>query len=172
VRRLIVALVLACAAAAAYADGGRLQLRQAAGPFVVSLFTTPESLAVGPADLSVMVEGQGDGSVLLDADVVVTLTSEDARVAPVIARLSHATNRLLEDAIVQLPRAGRWHATIHISEARREASVTTVLTVANHSARRGTVWLFALLPIGAIALFTWVEVTKRRARRRRALTPA
>jgi hypothetical protein len=174
VRRLIVALVLACAAAAAYADGGRLQVRQAAGPFVVSLFTTPESLAVGPADLSVMVEGQGSGTVLLDADIVVTLTSDDAGTAPVVAHLSHAhaTNRLLEDAIVQLPRAGRWHATIHISEARREASVTTVLTVANHSARRGTVWLFALLPIGAIALFTWVEVTKRRARRRRAFTPA
>lgn len=168
------ALALACAAAAAYADGGRLQMRQAAGPFVVSLFSASESLAVGPADLSVLVEEQGSGSVLLDADVAVTLTSEDARVAPVIAHLSHAyaRNRLLEDAIVQLPRAGRWHATIRIREAGREASVTTVLTVANYSARRGTVWLFAVLPVCAIALFTWVEVAKRRARRRRALTPA
>ena len=173
-RRLIVALVLACAAAAAYADGGRLQMRQDAGPFVVSLFTTPESLAVGPADLSVMVEEQGSDSVLLDADVVVTLTSEDARVAPVIAHLSHAhaTNRLLEDAVVQLPQAGRWRAVIHVSEAGREASVTTVLTVANYSARRGTVWLFTVLPVCVIALFTWVEVAKRRARRRRAFTPA
>jgi hypothetical protein len=174
VRRLIVALVLACAAAAAHADGGRLQMRQAAGPFVVSLFTTPESLATGSADLSVMVEEQGSGSILLDADVAVTLTSQDARLAPVIAHLSHAhaTNRLLEDAVVQLPHAGRWRAVIHVSEAGREASVTTVLTVANYSARRGTVWLFALLPVCAIALFAWVEVAKRRARRRRALTPA
>jgi hypothetical protein len=174
VRRLIVALVLACAAAAAHADGGRLQMRQSAGPFVVSLFTTPESLATGSADLSVMVEEQGSGSILLDADVAVTLTSQDARLAPVIAHLSHAhaTNRLLEDAVVQLPHAGRWRAVIHVSEAGREASVTTVLTVANYSARRGTVWLFALLPVCAIALFAWVEVAKRRARRRRALTPA
>jgi hypothetical protein len=174
VRRLIVALVLACAAAAAHADGGRLQMRQSAGPFVVSLFTTPESLATGSADLSVMVEEQGSGSILLDADVAVTLTSEDARVAPVIAHLSHAhaTNRLLEDAVVQLPQAGRWRAVIHVSEAGREASVTTVLTVANYSARRGMVWLFAVLPVFAIALFAWVEVAKRRARRRRALTPA
>ena len=65
-------------------------MRQAAGPFVVSLFTTPESPAVGPADLSVMVEDQGSGSVLLDADVVVTLTSEETGVAPVLAHLSHA----------------------------------------------------------------------------------
>jgi hypothetical protein len=166
--------VVACAAAAAHADGGRLQMRQGAGPFVVSLFTTPESPAVGPADLSVMVEEQGSGSVLLDADVSVTLTSGDDRIAPVIAHLSHAhaTNRLLEDAIVQLPRAGRWHAVIHVSEAGREASVTTVLTVANYSARRGTVSFFALLPVCVIALFTWVEVAKRRARRRKVFTPA
>jgi hypothetical protein len=158
----------------AHADGGRLQLRQAAGPFVVSLFTAPESLAVGPADLSVMVEDQGGGSVLLDANVVVTLTPEDARSAPVIAHLSHAhtTNRLLEDAVVQLPRAERWRAVIHVSETGREASVATELTVANYSARRGTVWFFALLPVCVVALFGWVQVEKQRARRRRMLSPA
>ena len=87
-RRLLACFALGCCAMAAHADGGRLQMRQAAGPFVVSLFTAPESPAVGPADLSVMVEEQG--SVLLDANVVVTLTPEDADVAPVVARLSYA----------------------------------------------------------------------------------
>jgi hypothetical protein len=174
VRFLLVAVVLACATAAAHADGGRLQMRQAAGPFVVSLFTTPESLAVGSADLSVMVEEQGSSSVLLDADVVVTLTPEDAETAPVIAHLSHAhaTNRLLEDAVVQLSRAGRWRAVIHVSKAGRTASVATDLTVAKYSARRGTVWLFAVLPIGAIALFVWVQIAKQRTRQRRLLRPA
>jgi hypothetical protein len=164
--------VLGCCAVAARADGGRLQLREAAGPFVVSLFTTPESLAVGPADLSVMVEEQG--SVLLDPDIVVTLTPEDAGVAPVIAHLSHvhATNQLLQDAVVQLPRAGRWHTVLHVSKAGHEASVATDLTVASYSARRGTVWFFLLLPACAIALFAWVQVVKRRMRRRRMLHPA
>jgi hypothetical protein len=161
-------------AAAAYGDGGRLQMRQAAGPFVVSLFSTPESLAVGPADLSVMVEEQGSNEVLLDEDVVVTLTSADARTTPVVAHLSHvhSTNRLLEDAVIQLPHAGRWHAVIHIREAGREATASTDLMVANYSARRGTVWFFAVLPICAIALFAWVQVAKRRARRRKVLNPA
>jgi hypothetical protein len=149
-------------------------MRQAAGPFVVSLFTAPESLAVGPADLSVMVEEQGSGEVLLDADVVIVLNAEDARTAPVVAHLSHvhSTNRLLQDAVIQLPRAGRWHAVLHIREAGREATTSTVLTVANYSARRGTVWLFAILPVCAIALFAWVQAAKRRARRRRILNPA
>jgi hypothetical protein len=92
----------------------------------------------------------------------------------VIAHLSHshATNRLMEDAIVQLPRAGRWRAVVHVSEAGREASATTDLTVANHSARRGAIWLFAVLPLCAIALFAWVQTEKRRALRARMLRPA
>jgi hypothetical protein len=172
VRRLVAGLVLGCCPLAAHADGGRLQMRQAAGPFVVSLFTTPESLAMGPADLSVMVEEQR--SILLDADVVVTLTPEASDVTSIVAHLSHAhaTNRLLQDAIVQLPRAGRWRAVVHVSEAGRKASATTDLTVGNYSARRGTVWLFALLPVLAIALFAWVQTEKQRARRRRLLHPA
>ncbi len=88
-KRLIVALVLACAAIAAHADGGRLQMRQAAGPFVVSLFTTPESLGVGQADLSAMIEEQGGSKVLLDADVVITLTPEDGE-----ANLSSRISRM------------------------------------------------------------------------------
>jgi hypothetical protein len=169
-----VAMGFMCAVIAAHADGGRLQLRQAAGPFVVSLFSTPESLAVGPADLSVMVEEQGSSTVLLDADIVVTLTAEGTGIAPVVAHLSHAhaMNRLLQDAVVQLPRAGRWRAVVHVSEGGREASVATDLTVANYSARRGTMWCFALLPIGAIALFAWVQIMKQRVRRRRMLASA
>jgi hypothetical protein len=129
---------------------------------------------VGPADLSVMVEEQGGSRVLLDPDVVVTLTPEDVGAAPVIAHLSHehATNRLLQDAVVQFPSAGRWRAVIHVSEARREASIATDLTVASYSARRGTVWLFAVLPVCAVALFAWVQIAKQRARRRRLLTAA
>jgi hypothetical protein len=174
VKRTVIALALACAAVAAHADGGRLQMRQAAGPFVVSLFSTPESLAVGAADLSVMVEGQGSGTVLLDADVVITLTSDDARVVPVVAHLSHthATNRLLQDAVVQLPHAGHWRAVIQIREAGRVATTSTDLTVAIYSARRGTVWLFAILPICAIVLFAWVQIAKGRARQRRMLSYA
>ena len=100
--------------------GGRLQMRQTAGPFIVSLFSTPETLGVGPADLSAMVEQREGGSVLLDADLVITLTPRTAG-RPIVARLSHAhaTNRLLQDAIVRLPHAGRWHALVQVSTGGR-----------------------------------------------------
>jgi hypothetical protein len=163
--------MLAGAGTAAHADGGRLQMRQTAGPFVVSLFTTPESLGVGQADFSVMVEEQGVSKVLLDADVVITLTPEDGS-EPIVAHLSHAhaTNRLLQDAVVELPRAGRWRTVVEVNEAGRHASTATDLTVDDHSALRGTVWVFALLPVCAIGLFAWVQVAKTTARRRRLLS--
>jgi hypothetical protein len=163
--------MLAGAATAAHADGGRLQMRQTAGPFVVSLFTTPESLGVGQADFSVMVEEQGGNNVLLDADVVITLTPEDGS-EPIVAHLSHAhaTNRLLQDAAVRLRHTGQWRAVIQVSEAGRHASTATDLTVGDHSALRSTVWVFAMLPVCAIGLFAWVQVAKATARRRRLLS--
>jgi hypothetical protein len=172
VKRSVVSLMLACAAIVAHADGGRLQMRQVAGPFVVSLFTTPESLGVGGADLSAMIEEQASGKVLLDANVVITLTPQDGGSGPIVAHLSHAhaTNRLLQDAVVQLPHAGQWRVVTEVNEAGRHASTTTDLTVGDYSARRGTVWVFALLPVCAIALFTWVQVAKATARRRRLLS--
>jgi hypothetical protein len=174
VKRLIVSLMLVCAAVAAHADGGRLQMRQAAGPFVVSLFTTPESLGVGQADLSAMIEERGGSKVLLDADIVITLTPALGRGQPISMHLSHAhaTNRLLQDAVVQLPQAGRWRAVIQVSEAGRHASAATDLTVGDYSARRGTVWVFALLPMCAIGLFAWVQIAKASASRRRVLSRA
>jgi hypothetical protein len=161
VKRLFAVLAMWCMAAAAHADGGRLLMRQAAGPFVVSLFATPETLGVGQADLSAMVEERG--SVLLDPEVTVTLTPEDGG-APVVAHLSHAhaTNRLLQDAVVELPHAGRWRAVVRVRAAGHEADAVTELTVASYSARRGTIWTFLLLPVGAVALFGWVQMLKRR----------
>lgn len=162
-KRLLVAMLFFIAAATARADGGHLLFREPAGPFTVSLFSTPEVLSIGDADLSAMVEERG--RVLLDADVVVTLTPESG--APIVAHLTHAnaTNRMLEDVIVRFPHAGRWHAAIDVREGGREGHVATDLMVANHSARRRTVWFFGLLPVLAIVLFAWVQVEKRRTQR-------
>jgi hypothetical protein len=172
VKRLLVALLLACVSAAAHADGGRLQMRQDVGPFIVSLFTQPESLGVGQADLSAMIEERASGKVLLDADVAITLIPENAQGEPIVVHLSRAraTNRLLQDAIVQLPHAGKWRATIQVNEAGRKGSVATDLIVGDYSARRGTVWTFALLPLCVIALFSWVQAAKRPSHRRRLLS--
>ncbi len=148
-------------------------MRETAGPFIVSLFTAPDVLAVGPADISAMVEEKASGRVLLDADVVITLTAEDAAGTLITAHLSHAhaTNQLLEDAVVDLPHAGRWRAVLQVHEGDRTAEAVTELTVAHHSSRRGTIWLFAMLPLLGIGVFAWAHAEKR-LRRTRVLRAA
>lgn len=159
----------------AYADGGHLQMRQAAGPFVVSLFTTPEDLGIGPADLSTMVEDQATGRVLLDAEVFITLTPGDGHGgAPVVARLTHAnaTNKLMQDAYVRLPRAGVWRAVVDVRHGGREGSAGTMLSVSDHSARRDTTWTLAAFPLLAIGLFAIVQNGKSRIRRSHTVAAA
>ena len=58
----------------ARADGGLLRARQAAGPFIVSIFTAPEPLRAGPVDVSVFVQSS-EGDVLTDAVVDILLES-------------------------------------------------------------------------------------------------
>src|SRR6185369_5480920 len=55
-------------------DGGIIRLREAQGPFLVTVFSSPEAVAGGPVDLSVLVQGRETGEVVLDADVTFTLS--------------------------------------------------------------------------------------------------
>ena len=162
--RVWVALVLACFAAVAQADGGHMLARVAAGPFTVTLFSASDVLAVGPADLSAMVEDTATGRVLLDADVRLALTASQPGTAPMVTPLTpaHGGNRLLESASVRLPKAGSWRALVKVTEAGRTGMAETELTVEPHSSRRGTIWFFALLPVVAVALFAWVRAEKSR----------
>ena len=156
---LLLALTLA-----AYADGVHLLTRQVAGPFVVSVFTTPDVLAVGPAELSVMVEQVVPAQVLMDAEVSLELTCRAHCAPPVHARLTHAggTNQLLQVAEVSFPKPGIWDAVIAVRAQGRDARAVAELVVAPHSSRRGTIWLFALLPFCAGAGFFWVERVRSR----------
>lgn len=168
-RRALAVLAAVVLSAAAHADDAHLQMRQVAGPFVVSLFTTPEVLAVGPADVSVLVEQGATPRVLLDAEVSVTLMRHDGGAPPIHARLRHAdaANRLLQAAQISLPSPGVWDAAVVVREGGSMATAPAQLVVAPYSSRRGTVWGFALLPAAVVALFLMTERQRRRARMRR-----
>jgi len=120
-----------------------------------------------------MVEEQGSGEVLwmrmchrAEPRRTLARTSDCTSVA--CARYEPAA----ADAVVQLPHAGRWHAVLHIREARREASVSTDLTVANYSARRGTVWLFCILPICVLLCSRGCRLRSRGRAAAECLSPA
>ena len=68
--RLICALILLFSSLGiAWADGGAVQLRATAAPFVVTVFTEPPQCRAGQVDLSALVQEE-KGPVLADASVV------------------------------------------------------------------------------------------------------
>lgn len=53
----------------ARADGGVVRLREAKGPFLVTIFTAGDPVQDGPGDVSVLVQRRDSGDAILDASV-------------------------------------------------------------------------------------------------------
>ena len=135
------------------ADGGLLRAREAAGPFIVSIFTAPEPLRVGPADVSVIVQSS-KGDVLTDAVVDILFESATHPVEPRRARATHdaASNKLAQAAVVDLPVAGEWTLIVSVASNGNEARVTHLLRVAPAASRMRVAWPWLLAPPVFIAL--------------------
>jgi hypothetical protein len=141
------------AAGSAAADGGRVRLTQNAGPFTVTVFTAPEPLTSGPADISVLVQDRGDGRVLLDAAVVLELRAPGGS-APRRIPARVGTNRLLKVCLVRLESEGAWDAAVVVRRAGSEARVSLSLPVAAAPSRLAAVWPLLLIPpLAAVWLF-------------------
>ena len=107
--------VLACQSAA-FADGGRVRFRERAGPFVVTLFTTPDPLTKGPADFSVAVERSGAEGLLQDAqvDLVLIAVGGDGRRLVLHASHAAATSKWLQAVNFRIPRSGMWRVKVMV----------------------------------------------------------
>lgn len=66
---IILVLNVALAPLVTYADGGTVQLREAAGPFLVTVFVASEAPRVGLIDTSVLVQDRMTGRIILDPTV-------------------------------------------------------------------------------------------------------
>jgi hypothetical protein len=155
---------LSCLATIIFADGGTLQFHKEAGPFDVTLFSSPTPLRAGRADLSVMVQKTADRSSVQDAKVMLRLKkSERGNVEEVIAPATqaNATNKLLYAANVNLPSAGTWRVEVEVSANGVAASASGELTVLPPQAPAATYWgYFALVPF-VILLFVFNRWLKR-----------
>lgn len=142
-----------------------MQLRKQAGPFLVTLFSTPSPLRKGLADLSVMVQRVNDRSPVLDANVKVHLRKRGGdNIIEVFAPARHenASNKLLYAAKVNLIAPGEWLAEVEVIEGGATADVAGQVTVLPESPPLTTYWpYFALVPL-AIALFVFNRWLRRR----------
>ncbi len=165
-RKLILFLMLAVAPLA-LADGGRLRFREAAGPFLVTLFTTPDPLRAGPADFSVAIERAGTEGIVQDADVTLLLTPLDGGDRMVL-HASHdaATSRFLEAANFTLPHAGSWRVTVVVRQGSDVGKCSGTFDVAPAGLVSNQIGWNVVLVGALVALFLLHQVRKRAYRRK------
>lgn len=156
-------------AAASWADGGTLVLRRQAGPSIISVFSSPEPLRVGVADVSVMVQQASDQSPILNANVKVRAAqARPDSIAEVIAPATHAqaTNKLLYVGQLSLPSSGLWKLAVDVQTQTGRAEVTGELRVLPPQPPLLAYWPYVAL-VPALAL---LFVLNRWLKKRRGLT--
>ena len=120
-RSALLVLALLSVAATALGDGAHMQLTQAVGPFVITLFTAPTPLRSGPVQVSLLVQTRADRA----RCATPTSTSSCARSPRCPAGDHHAAqrgvlpNKVLYGAEVVIPTMGRWRLTAHVSDGER-----------------------------------------------------
>jgi hypothetical protein len=168
-KRLLLACCLFGFAASAHADGGRLRLHAPAGPFVVTLFTTPDPLRADDADFSVALERASSGALVSDADITLILTpaaeGERGRIELQATRAA-ATSAFMQAADVKLPHPGSWKVTVAVRQGSESGECSTTLDVLPKSPLGGQIfWEIMLVPF-LIGLFAIHQRLKRNQRRR------
>jgi len=161
--RRLVALLWVLAAEPAQADGGTLRIQEESGPFRIAVFSAPEPLRVGVADLSVLVQRLEVGSPVLDAEV--ELRVEGPPPEPSIelrATREQATNGLLYAAAVRLPAVGTWTLRAKVRQRGDVAEVAGELPVAPAPPRFWMLWPYLAFPPTAVACFALHQWLKRR----------
>ena len=160
--RIPVALLCVLAAELARADGGALRIEEESGPFRIAVFSAPEPLRVGVADLSVLVQRLEGGSPVLDAEVELRLEGPPPE-PPIELRATReqATNELLYAAAVTLPAAGTWRLRATVRQRGDVAEVAGELPVGPAPPRLWTLWPYLAFPPAAVACFALHQRLKR-----------
>ena len=133
----------------ALSDGGHIALHATSGSVTITLFTSPEPLVPGRADLSVLVQNAASNELVAGARVQGTLIADRARTA-----LAFAPSGMLMAASIHLPRPGTYRLNLTVGpDGAPPAAFTTTLVVEAGHGRRTTVILAVLFPLAVIALF-------------------
>ena len=141
--------LLACVATTAlYADGGTLQLRQTAGPLVLSVFTAPALIRAGNVDFSVLVQNAAGLDPVLGANVEVRAENGAGIVVSKAATHENAQNKLLYATSLNLPTPGEWQFTVRIRQQGLTEQISGKLVVASGEPRFLAHWpQWAFVPV-------------------------
>jgi hypothetical protein len=140
-------------------DGVAVPLKDASGPFLVTIFTAPDPLRAGPVDVNVLVQARTTGAALVDSTL--TFEIQDGPDGLRSAKPGRSKNGLVQSATLDL-RPGLWRLRVSVSEGGETGEVATDLHVVAAGPRLGTVWPLLSIPPAAIALFILHQTLARR----------
>jgi len=156
--------VLACTAAV-FADGGTLRVSRVCGSYRVTIFTSPEPLRVGPADVSVVVCDASSGVEISDSRVTLQLVPighASGGIRRIATRESSPTG-LFQMASFDFDTPGRWMLETEIDSPLGHSRVGAEIVVLPPLPRWIDLAGWIVLPVLPIGLFTAREY--RRAKR-------
>lgn len=177
-------------------DGGIIRLREAQGPFSVTVFSSPESVSGGLADVSALIQERETGKVVLDADVSFTLSPPDGSApsqsdefcgsskalmrlpdemnnpATVRATREQASNKLLYAAPLELNAPGDWKLHVVVSRGTDTAWFDCRLPVTLSSGKLTGLWPYLWLPPLVVIAFALNQWLGRQSLQKRPMNPS
>jgi hypothetical protein len=145
----------------AHGDGGVVRVSQTAGPFRVTVFTSPTPLRAGVIDISVFVQ-DSSGNPVPDARVRIHVrpTREADGGTTHEATREAATNKLYQAALVELP-AGSWQVSVDVTGENGVSSVPFTLEVGEALPAWTEMAFWIALPLVPVILFVLVTRGRR-----------
>jgi hypothetical protein len=155
------------------ADGGAVRLRERAGGYQITVFTSPTPFRAGPVDVSVLVQDAATGECVPEARVSLCLKAPEAgRVQEYPATTEAATNKLYRAAEFRLPESGLWDVAVAVEGPHGPALVRFGVQADDPLPRSLDLWPWFGWPALVVALFGIHQVLVRRKARRSATVPA
>jgi hypothetical protein len=162
-RLVLVGSFLSSSSSLLRADGGAVRLREQAGAYQVTVFTSPTSFRAGPVDVSVLVQDAATGDNVPEARVTVRLTARgtgDLLEYPATAEA--ATNKLFHAAVFQLPEPGWWDVEVAVEGPHGPALLRFEVQADDPLPRWLELWPWFTWPALAVGLFGLHQVLVRR----------
>ncbi|HKJ92018.1 MAG TPA: hypothetical protein VJ957_02565 [Longimicrobiales bacterium] len=149
------------------ADGGQVRVSQVpAGPFLVTVFTSPIPLRTGHIDVSVLLQDRETKDPVHDANITVTAEpmGHEGQGGTYPATRAQATNKLFQAAEFDIEGAGTWRFTVAARNGRGEGTVHFDVDVKKPGLLDRGVWVWVLLAIPiVIVLWLLTRSDERRA---------